>query len=65
MDRVSYRMGADSHSIGKWKVAWSTGGAAKDLAQQALQRLGTGYCKKKWTQSSCESDRIKSRADQE
>ena len=26
---------------------WSTGGAAKDLAQQALQRLGTGYCKKK------------------
>ena len=39
-------MGADSRSIGKWKVARSTGGAAKDLAQQELQRLGTGYCKK-------------------
>ena len=43
---VSYGMGADSRSIGKWKVARSTGGAAKDLAQQELQRLGTGYCKK-------------------
>ena len=37
---VSYGMGADSRSIGKWKVARSTGGAAKDLAQQELPTPG-------------------------
>ena len=39
-------MAADSHSTEKWEMARSTGGAAKDLAQQESQCLGTSYCNK-------------------